>query len=545
VSLLLGPVLRHVDQTTAQVWVQTDRPGMVAVLGCQAPTFEVCGHHFALVPVTGLAPDSTTEYHVELDGERIWPLSGDPFPPPVIRTRGPMSAHQLRAVFGSCRYPKTGEPKLDAKLGHDALDRYAARTAGRPIDEWPDLLLLLGDQVYADELTPTARRILATHRKGRALKAPRPGNEAISFTEYERLYRDSWSDPEIRWLMSTVPTAMIFDDHDVRDDWNTSAAWRARMAETPWWRERIRAGLASYWVYQHLGNLSPAELAANDDYQRLLAKDGDRWPLLAELADRADREVDGAKGERFSFRWDVGRSRLIMIDTRNGRILSSGNRRLLSEREFGWLTEQAESDLDEVDHLILGASLPWLLPHVISDLQTVNELAAERPGWRGRLAERIRQAADLEHWAAFGRSFHALAELLGRVAASPAAPATVTVLSGDVHHSYAARARLSGPQRSMVYQLVCSPVHNHVPRVIRPAFRLGWSHRLGALSHRWARLRGAPAARVRWAKVRGPLFGNTIAILRVNGRSARVVFEQPGQTGTLSEVATLDLDGDT
>ena len=23
--------------------------------------------------------------------------------------------------------------------------------------------------------------------------------------------------PEIRWLMSTVPTAMIFDDHDLRD----------------------------------------------------------------------------------------------------------------------------------------------------------------------------------------------------------------------------------------------------------------------------------------------------------------------------------------
>ena len=34
---------------------------------------------------------------------------------------------------------------------------------------------------------------------------------------YPLLYRHSWGDPEIRWLMSTVPTAMIFDDHDLRD----------------------------------------------------------------------------------------------------------------------------------------------------------------------------------------------------------------------------------------------------------------------------------------------------------------------------------------
>ena len=100
------------------------------------------------------------------------------------------------------------------------------------------------------------------------------------------------------------------DDHDIRDDWNTSAAWRAEMEKEPWWRDRIRAGLASYWVYQHLGNLSPAELADDQDYQRLLATEGDTWPHLADLADRADQEVDCNKGLRFSYRWDLGRSRL-------------------------------------------------------------------------------------------------------------------------------------------------------------------------------------------------------------------------------------------
>ncbi|WP_028925975.1 alkaline phosphatase D family protein [Pseudonocardia acaciae] len=540
--LLLGPILRHVDQTSALVWVQTDGPGTVGVLGSTAGTFEVSGHHYALVTVTGLEPDSTTEYGVELDGEPAWPPPGHPFPPPVIRTRGPGTAGRLRAVFGSCRYPKTGEPKLDAKLGLDALDSYAARMATRPVEQWPDALILLGDQVYADELSPTARRLLAAHRKGRALKLSRPPNEVVSFGEYERLYRASWSDPEIRWLLSTVPTAMIFDDHDVRDDWNTSAAWRARMAATPWWRDRIRAALASYVVYQHLGNLTPAALAADPDLRQLLGADGDadRWPLLAELADRADTERDGAKGARFSFRWDLGRTRLIMVDTRNGRILDAGERLMVGEREFGWLAEQAEDDPAGMDHLVIGSSLPWLMPHAIGDLQAVNELAAARPGRRGRLAEWARQAADLEHWAAFARSFAQLTDLIRRVATGRHAPATVTVLSGDVHHSYVARAAPTGAETT-VHQLVCSPVHNHVPRVIRPAFRLGWSRRLGALTRRWARRAGAAPLPVRWTKTLGPLYGNTVATLRLDGRGAEVLFEQPTAPAALTEVARVPL----
>jgi phosphodiesterase/alkaline phosphatase D-like protein len=545
VALLLGPALRHVDDTTALVWVQTDRASTVTVLGCAAPTFEVQGHHYALVTVTGLTPDSTTEYQVRIDGEQVWPLPDSPFPPSVIRTRGPRSAHRLRAVFGSCRYPKTGVTKIDDKLGEDALDRYALRMAQQPVSEWPDVLVLLGDQVYADELAPEVREHLAGRRIRRPTRAKRPPDEVVSFTEYERLYRHSWGDEEIRWIMSTVPTAMIFDDHDIHDDWNTSAAWRAAINKQPWWRDRIRAGLASYWVYQHLGNLSPVELAADEDYQRLRAIDGDIWPALVELAERADAEVDANKGIRFSYRWDLGRSRFIMVDTRNGRILDSGERMMIGEHEFGWLETQMSEGLAELDHLILGSSLPWLLPPAIADLETVNEIAADRAGLRGRLAEKIRQVADFEHWAAFSKSFARLTEMIARVATHPDGPATVTVLSGDVHHSYAARAQLTEPGRgtptAAVHQLVCSPVHNKVPPYVKPAFTLGWSPRVAPVVRRWARHRGASRLPVTWKDTCGPLFGNTIAVLQLVGRSAEVIFEQPDGSGGLDEVGRAAL----
>lgn len=542
-TLLLGPVLRHVGTTTAMVWVQTERPATVEVLGCSAPTFEVQGFHYAMVPVEGLTEDSITEYEVLVDGTKAWPEADTEFPPSVIKTRGPNTSDRLRLIFGSCRYPKTGDAKLDAKLGDDALDCYATRLPELPVEEWPDALILLGDQVYADELTPQARQHLAGGRSGRS-KGHRPPDEVVSFGEYEGLYRHTWGDPEIRWIMSTLPTAMIFDDHDIRDDWNTSAAWRAEVNQKPWWRDRIRAGLASYWVYQHLGNLAPGELLADPDYQKVLAAEGDTWAHLSDLADRADAEVDGDKGLRFSYRWDLGRSRLIMVDSRNARILDSGDRKMLGDREFAWLEDQIDEDPAAVDHLILGSSLPWLLPPAIGDAQTVNEAAANRPGLRGQLGEKIRQAADFEHWAAFLQSFLRLSDVIARAASRQThGLASISVLSGDVHHSYAARADMPGSTDTRVHQLVCSPVHNYVPFFVKPFFKLAWSPRAARLTRRWAHRNGSPDLPFSWQNLSGPLFGNTIAALNIDGRSAEVLFEQPDDDGRLAEVTRIPLTG--
>ena len=75
-ELILGPLLRYVGDDEATVWVETDAPCEVEVLGCAQRTFRVAGHHFALVHVTGLEPGTTTPYAVRLDGAPVWPLAG-------------------------------------------------------------------------------------------------------------------------------------------------------------------------------------------------------------------------------------------------------------------------------------------------------------------------------------------------------------------------------------------------------------------------------------------------------------------------------------
>ena len=319
-ELVLGPILRHVDTSSATVWVQTDGPCTVEVAGCSAKTFQVGAHHFALVVITGLA-EGSTPYQVHLDGEQVWPLDGAPASRIRVNT-----SPDFTVIFGSCRMPESDDPRL----GRDAIAAYAERMSGQDSQQWPDSLVLLGDQVYADEPTEATKQWLRDHRHG----THEPDGEVVHFSEYARLYHETWGDPEIRWLLSVVPSSMIFDDHDVRDDWNTSAIWKQEMAGKPWWRNRIRGALASYWVYQHLGNLGPDELARDPLYAKVKAQDTDVLALLEDFAEQADSETGGSKSTWWSFRRDFGRARLLMIDTRCGRILEDGKRQMVSDDEF-------------------------------------------------------------------------------------------------------------------------------------------------------------------------------------------------------------------
>jgi hypothetical protein len=544
-ALVLGPLLRHVGAHDATIWVETDAACTVEVLGRHERTWEVAGHHFAVVVIDGLDPATSTPYDVRLDGAVVWPLPGATQPRSRIRTLD--EGRPVRLVFGSCRYATPSAVGDDKHFDADALDAYAQRMAKLPEDRWPNALLLLGDQVYADETSEhTKERI----RARRDINTP-PHDQVKDFEEYTWLYHESWTDPEVRWLLSTLPSSMIFDDHDVRDDWNTSQSWREEMKATSWWEERIVGGLSSYWVYQHLGNLSPALLAKDELYQRVCAHDGDVEPLLRQFALDADAEADGGKGARWSYRRDLCGVRLLVIDSRCGRILGDGKRTMVSEAEFRWIEEQVEGTYD---HLLVGTSLPWLLARALHDVESWNEaMAAGSRGPRmARWAEKVRRAADLEHWAAFRDSFERLARLFARVGRGEeadvggGAPATVCVLSGDVHHAYAAKVNYGDDVQTKVYQLTCSPVHNYVPAAMQVAFRLAWSRVAERVMRFLLRLVSrVPPAEIDWSRMCGPLFGDQIATLTLDGRSATVLFERAGTDlrghPELSPAATLRL----
>jgi hypothetical protein len=552
-GLRLGPLLRYVDDTSASVWVETEAAATVTVVRgavtATARTFAVHGHHYALVELEGLEPASRETYTVSVDGEQVWP--DDDAATSVIATLQP--GKPLRMAFGSCR-TSVGHDAAGVKShGVDALRSYALRMSDTvPVQadhredrdlsdpRWPDLLLLLGDQVYADETTDEMREFIASRRD---IEEP-PWEELKDFEEYAHLYSLAWSDPTNRWLLSTLPSAMMFDDHDIRDDWNTSQAWRDEMQATSWWHGRIVAGLASYWVYQHLGNLSPTERRQDEIYRLVLAHEGsdelDLSDVLDAFADRVDREPT-------TYRWSYCRdfdtqARLVVVDSRAARVLEPSKRALLDPDELAWLDERMRGD---VDHLLIGTSLPFMLARGLHHLEAFGEaLAGGTWGRRGaKVGEKLRQAVDLEHWAAFQETFAAVAEMTIQVAAGERgrAPVSVSFLSGDVHHSYVSEARLARRAArsgrtltSAVLQAVCSPIRNPLSpktRFATAALSYGVAGPLGRMVSKSTKVPDGP---LRWTYVKGPWFDNNLACLELEPRGVRMwwvkgeVVDNPG-----------------
>jgi hypothetical protein len=256
--------------------------------------------------------------------------------------------------------------------------------------------------------------------------------------------------------------------------------------------------------------------------------EGDAGPIVRQFAFAADREVAGA---RWSYRRDIGRTRLIVMDSRAGRVLRPDRRSMVDDEEWACIEEWAQGSFD---HLLLGTSLPVFLGRGMHHLEAWNEAVCEGAwgGLAGRLAERMRQTLDLEHWAAFGRSLRALEDLLHRVSAGEhgSAPGSVVMLSGDVHHAYLARAHFAGDGdgdgRSPVYQAVCSPLRNPLDGHERQAIRIGMSRAGAGVGRALARAAGVEPEGVDWSIDAGPWFDNQVATLDLDGRRAWMALDK-------------------
>jgi PhoD-like phosphatase len=526
-ELRVGPLLRHVGQTDATVWVETDKPCRVEVLGHSADTFEVEDHHFAIVCVEGLDPDIAHPYEVHLDGTRAWPPQNYQLPQPRIRLM-PRNGN-LRLLFGSCRASAPHRPPHTFQRwwhpkgkGIDVLHTYGMRMLRQPSALWPDALMLMGDQLYADEVPDNVTKVVGD----RIVHSDGPREALEDFAEYCVGYWDAWTEPTVRWMLSTIPTSMMFDDHEINDKWNTSQSWLDKMRQTDWYETRIIGGLMAYWIYQHLGNLSPAELAKDETYQRICET---RQGSTA-VRDMA-RAAEGNKGlSRFSYCRDLGPARLIMMDARTGRQLQADRRQIMTNGEWQWVRSNADG---QYEHLMLASSLPFLLPYGMHHIEAWSE-AVTNGAWGKRLCrlgERIRLTADLDHWACFQRSYRDFEDLVIDVASGRRGqpPASLLLFGGDVHHCWVSEVTLpdDAPRtRTQIWQTVCSGLRKELKATERLTLQWGHSRLAAALGRALVGTTRVGLPRLRWRPVTRPHFRNQVGTLEIAGGEIGVRIEE-------------------
>ncbi|HEY8060926.1 MAG TPA: hypothetical protein VID94_19320, partial [Acidimicrobiales bacterium] len=349
----------------------------------------------------------------------------------------------------------------------------------------------------------------------------------------------------LRWLFSTVSVGMIWDDHDMGDDWNISRSWVEEMDAKPWWHERRRAGFIAYWTHQHVGNLSPEELEENELWCRI-RNGGEVTGAFDDFARSASETADGV---RWSHARDFGHTRMVVIETRAGRVMEADRRRMVDDDSWIWLTERIRGD---VDHLVLVTTDPYLLMPSLHDLEAWSErVCAGGWGkwWSGR-AEKLRRDLDFDHWASFGESFAELRDLLRQVASGRrgSAPASISVLSGDVHHAYLAEVDFGDPEvQTPVVQAVCSPIRNPLEMNERRTIRFAAGRLARGIGWLLRKASGAPDPGMTWQVVEGPWFENQIGTLHVDGRHAEVRLDKTlpadGEDRHLERVFTRTISG--
>ena len=240
---------------------------------------------------------------------------------------------------------------------------------------------------------------------------------------------------------------------------------RATSARHGWWDERIVGGFMAYWVYQHLGNLSPEDRDGRRDATAPCATaEGDAGPIVREFAFAADREVAGA---RWSYRRDLGRTR--HRDDGLARRPRARARRAPHGRRRGVGLHRALDARARSTTCSSARRCPRSSAAGMHYLEAWNEAVCEGAWGSARRAAWARSCAgglDLEHWAAFGDSLRDLEDLLR---ADRLAAAMATAAPGQRRPPLrrrpprlprASRVHGGNGDRSPVYQAVCSPLRN-------------------------------------------------------------------------------------
>ncbi|WP_110181872.1 alkaline phosphatase D family protein [Nocardioides solisilvae] len=345
---------------------------------------------------------------------------------------------RLPGVADASRIPVHGRQRLVEGVGH--------LTSGEAANH----LLTLGEWVAAYLLswnpdTWPARLPTMGETWGRVDHRQRPpvAEWATAYEEQLRSVRDSRTgSASMRRVLANVATYMVFDDHEVTDDWNLNPRWVQHARRSALGRTVLLHGLASYWAFQAWGN-DPAQFrdpfgTAVADYMRT-GNGGDRalrvlddhpdWGFVAPTVPRTV-VLDTRTRRAPTTGYDVVDGVPMPRATTAPRLLDAGGRSVVRQR----LTAARKVDRAAI---VLAPSPVWGLEDIESVLQPLGYVAPA--------------AVDFESWSANPRSRLDLMTIAQDLGVRP-----LVVLSGDVHYglSVAARATVRGTDHH--YAQFCS-----------------------------------------------------------------------------------------
>lgn len=553
-TIIAGPILRKLESHKLHLWVATSADltprvtifqGSHVLLSQTQCTSLQIGTRLYLKLITVQVDDpfpQATKLTYQLNFLESDPASFDNTPYHYANDEEAIQFIWKPAItsllHGSCRKAHFGYKEIDGRSsigdGLAQADKHLSKT---PMEDWPSLLMLSGDQIYADDvagpmlyairqaigllgireerlpesghrlkddpfyycreaLLPKSKQ--GEHVRSQFFKGKKKPvfttdtahNHLISFAEVICMYLLVWSPslwkyisleipesitnaankaryleerkaikefvetlPQVQRVMAHLPTAMMFDDHDITDDWNLTADWEQTAYGHELSKRILGNALFGYMLCQDWGN-NPSQ------YDERFLKQAEH-ALLNQDSSLQDDYIDTLLAyEQWHYQWDT-QPKLMVLDTRTRRWRSERN----VNKPSGLMDWEALTDLQHdvkgLDSVILVSPAPMFGVKLIEAIQKIFTLIGQP------------LMVDAENWMAHPGSAHALMNLFKHAKT----PTNFIILSGDVHYSFAYDIKLRGHKSSPnIWQITSSGLRNEFPHRL-----LEWFDRL----NRW------------------------------------------------------------
>lgn len=274
---------------------------------------------------------------------------------------------------------------------HNAEDKIRGRCFG----PW-HLLLLGGDQVYSDSMWQDVPELKAWLNLSSSQRSKRAFNQTMRVQVekfFESLYLTRWSQPEVAAVLASMPSIMMWDDHDIMDGWGS---YPYEQHHCPVYQGIFEVAKTYFKLFQQHGIDAPATLPIQTVFNQAYGI-GDLGVLVLDM--RSERQPHSPDAQD--------------NDHTPDQVMS----------EASWNAVYKWLDAQEFKHLLVMSSIPvvhpsfGLLEKMLGFLPGQQELEDDlRDHWTSppHLQERLRMVHRLLRFSADKKC-------------------RVTILSGDVH----------------------------------------------------------------------------------------------------------------
>jgi len=405
VALLLGPVLffrgardRSFDLSALAGAAAEDAPPPLETGEERVPPRRLGGRRGrSLWRYDFSLPQDRSEYRI---GRQSW------------RVHLPTGNGSLRLAFTACNGSEQGNTWDRLEARNERWLHLAAVHVERPFH----LLLQGGDQLYADQIWHDVPALAAWKRlpwwRRRKAGFSAATAEAVADDYFER-YWWLWSQPQLAPVLATIPSLMMWDDHDIFDGWGS---WAPKWQQCPVFQGMWTAAREHFALFQ---------LGARPD------------ALPAGFSDRG--------GGHFGWAYRIGDVGIVAPDLRSER----SRNRVMGDAGWNSFTAALEG-VKGCRHVLLLSSMPL----VTCDLRALERLFNFLPGHQTWQDDLVDQWPSRAHGVEWTRLLRALA------AFSKATGACVTSLSGEVHLGALGLIESRGTR---IYQLISSGIVHPPP----------------------------------------------------------------------------------